>query len=78
MAAPIEVPNLDVMDAGELRAFAETLSGHTDEDDVNLWRYAMLKADAIEQRQAGRIAQAKRIEDQCDSLYLRLPAEYHW
>jgi hypothetical protein len=75
------VPNLDAMDASELREYARSQSIGSAPDGVpqyDLYRYAMLRADAIEQRLAGRIPQALRIEAQCQGIYYLLPQQYRW
>jgi hypothetical protein len=75
------VPNLDDagLDPAELRSLAESLpDAIPDPIRAQLHRYAMLRADAIEQRLAGRIQQSLRIGHQLDRLYREVPEAYRW
>jgi hypothetical protein len=69
--APEEIPNLDAMNADELRAWAGSRRGLAP-------TYARLKARAWDARIAGRIGAALRDEDQADRIYDRLPASRQW
>ena len=65
-----EAPNLDDMDVDSLRVVAASLS--------ILASYARLKATAMDNRAAGRIAEALAGEAQCDRLYRSLPDLHCW
>lgn len=65
-----DAPNLDDMDVDSLRVVAASLS--------ILASYARLKATAMDNRAAGRIADAIAGEAQCDRLYRMLPDSHRW
>lgn len=76
---PDGVPNLDAMDADDLREWAADAPLSLPEPARGmLITYANTKADAMDQRLAGRILRAARLEIQCDALYQRLPDEFRW
>lgn len=76
---PAEVPNLDTMDVAELHGYAGSIPGITDTMvRALLYRYCMVKADAILNRLAGRMDSAGRLESQADAIYQELPTQYRW
>lgn len=75
----IEIPNLDCyVDASEAEAFASSL-GRPRSMRLRLAQdYATLKARAMRAREAGQITLAMSIEDQCETIYNRLPEADRW
>jgi hypothetical protein len=67
-----EATNLDAMDPAELREFGEG------EPNDNLRFYAFTKANAMEKRLAGEIAEAINLECECERLYAALPLNLRW
>ena len=68
----IEVPNLDAMEADELREFAEVYVGS------DLARYARNLLNAKSFRLAGYIDKALMYEDACDEIYKSLKPCQKW
>ena len=66
----IDAPNLDAMEVKELREFAVIAQ--------MLAQYATLKAQAMEDREVGRINSAMRLETECQHVYRQLPEEVRW
>jgi len=68
----LNVPNLDDMtiDPHELRQFGRDLT--------TLASYALTKANAMDNRKAGKIAIAQLDEQRCEQLYNTLPPEWRW
>ena len=79
-----DVPNLDAMDADDLRQFADDVASDAlladAPEDVRhaLIRYASDRLVAIAHRLAGRIEAALLVERQMEQTYQSLPAAYRW
>ena len=65
-----DMRNLDAMERDELLSFAVGME--------MLAQYAKIKAAAIEARLAGNINVAMAREQECDSIYARLPRNLRW
>lgn len=83
MLDPSLLENLDGSWPDDLRAYADKLrkisvSSEDETARLGLLAYAEFKAMAMDHRSAGRITQAKRLEDHCDSIYARLPKWAKW
>jgi hypothetical protein len=63
-----ETLNLDALTPTELEAITHP----------KLKTYAKTKARAMKARTSGDIAKALLLEDQCDRIYRRLPANLQW
>ncbi len=63
-------PNLDNQPVGDLRQVADVLQLLAD--------YAAAKAQAMDNRLAGHITTAVKIENHCDRLYRTLPRWARW
>lgn len=90
-AAPHVVPNMDSLDASDLRAFwTRHRDGRNARDlfpaggngtrraTADLASYASNKATAVECRLSGRIDSALGYESICERIYRRLPSAVRW
>lgn len=72
-----DIPNLDAMDASELREWVIPTS-IPEPARTDLAAYSLFKAAAIDRRKRGDIQDALSLERQCDEVYQQLPEQYRW
>lgn len=71
-----DMPNLDAMSNLDLLGFA--LNHIRTEAMTPMVEYAITKYCAKIAREDGRIADALRLENECDKLYAQLPEPFRW